>query len=50
MTFIGGPDGVVYQSDLGEKTADTAETMDEYNSGDGWRPTILSQAEISDMS
>lgn len=50
VTFIVGPDGVVYQSDLGEKTADTAETMGEYNPGDGWRPAILSQAAISDMS
>ena len=36
MTFVIGPDGVVYQRDLGEKTKDTAMSMAEYNPGDGW--------------
>lgn len=40
MTFIVGKDGVVYQKDLGEKTAEIAEGMTEYNPGDGWKPAI----------
>jgi hypothetical protein len=36
MTFVIGPDGVVYQRDLGEKTKDTAMSMAEYNPDDGW--------------
>ena len=40
MTFIVGPDGVVYQKDLGEKTADIAAAITEYNPGDGWTPAI----------
>jgi Protein of unknown function (DUF2950) len=40
MTFIVGKDGVVYQKDLGEKTADLASAMAEYNPGDGWKPAL----------
>jgi hypothetical protein len=40
MTFIVGKDGIVYQKDLGEKTADVAVDMAEYNPGDGWNPAI----------
>ncbi len=40
MTFIVGKDGVVYQKDLGEKTADVASALTEYNLGDGWNPAI----------
>jgi hypothetical protein len=40
MTFIVGTDGVVYQKDLGEKTADIASAMAEYNPGDGWKPAL----------
>ena len=40
MTFIVGPDGVVYQKDLGESTATLAPTLNEYNPADGWRPAI----------
>ena len=36
MTFVAGPDGVVYQKDLGDKTKDIAMSMAEYNPGDGW--------------
>jgi len=36
MTFIVSKDGTVYQKDLGEKTADIAVAMAEYNPGDGW--------------
>lgn len=38
MTFIVGRDGVVYQKDLGGKTADVAANITEYNPGDGWQP------------
>jgi hypothetical protein len=40
MTFVVGADGVVYQKDLGEKTADIASAMAEYNPGDGWKPAL----------
>lgn len=40
MTFIVGKDGIVYQTDLGEKTTDVAAIMAEYNPGDGWNPAI----------
>jgi len=40
MTFIVGGDGIVYQKDLGEKTADIALALAEYNPGDGWNPAI----------
>jgi hypothetical protein len=40
MTFIVGKDGIVYQKDLGEKTADVVAAMTEYNPGDGWTPAI----------
>jgi hypothetical protein len=40
MTFIVGKDGIVYQKDLGEKTADIAVSLAEYNPGDGWNPAI----------
>jgi hypothetical protein len=38
MTFVVGRDGVVYQKDLGEKTAELAQAIQEYNPGDGWSP------------
>jgi hypothetical protein len=38
MTFVVGKDGVVYQKDLGEKTAEAAQAIQEYNPGDGWSP------------
>ena len=40
MTFIVGKDGVIYQKDLGEKTADQGSAMTEYNPGEGWRPAV----------
>ncbi len=36
MTFMVGPDGVVYQKDLGEKTAETAAATAEYNPDQSW--------------
>jgi len=38
MSFVVGKDGVVYQKDLGEKTAELAQAIQEYNPGDGWSP------------
>jgi hypothetical protein len=40
MTFIVGTDGVVYQKDLGEKTAEIAAGLTEYDPGDGWKPAL----------
>jgi hypothetical protein len=40
MTFIVGTDAVVYQKDLGEKTADIAGAMTEYDPADGWKTSI----------
>jgi hypothetical protein len=40
MTFMAGEDCKVYQKDLGEKTADAAAALTEYNPGDGWTPAI----------
>jgi hypothetical protein len=40
MTFIVGPDGVVYQKDLGENTAAAAAAMTEFNPGDGWSSAL----------
>jgi len=36
MTFIVGPDGVIYQKNLGEKTAEAAEGRNEYNPDESW--------------
>lgn len=36
MTFIMAADGVVYQKDLGEKTAEKAAAMKEFDPGPGW--------------
>lgn len=40
MTFIVGPDGVVYQKDLGPQTTQIAEAITEYNPGNEWKPAI----------
>lgn len=40
MTFIVGKDGTVYQKDLGEKTADIALAMVEFNPTDGWSSSM----------
>jgi hypothetical protein len=44
MTFIIGKDGIVYQKDLGEKTADIAVAITEYNPGDGWNDVTGTEA------
>jgi hypothetical protein len=38
MTFIVGPQGIVFQKDLGEKTAELGKAMTEYNPDDTWMP------------
>jgi Protein of unknown function (DUF2950) len=38
MSFLIGKDGVLYDKDLGKRTADTAAAITEYNPGDGWKP------------
>jgi len=40
MTFVVGPDGVVYQKDLGEATGTAAPALTAYNPGDGWAPAL----------
>jgi len=40
MTFVIGPDGVVYQKDLGTDTATVAAAITEYNPADGWVPAL----------
>lgn len=40
MTFIVGKDGIVYQKDLGENTADAAVALTEYDPGNGWNIAI----------
>jgi Protein of unknown function (DUF2950) len=38
MTLIINQDGTMFQKDLGEKTADIAKTMNEFNPDDTWNP------------
>src|SRR6266480_6146989 len=38
-TFIVGPNGVVYEKDLGKDTLKTFESMDRYNPDKTWKPT-----------
>ncbi len=44
MTFIVDREGIVYQKDLGAKTADVAASITEYNPGDGWNSVVDMQA------
>jgi DUF2950 family protein len=39
QTFIVGPDGAVYQKDLGPETLKVLESMDRYNPDKTWKPT-----------
>jgi hypothetical protein len=43
VSLIAGPDGTVYQKDLGEKTAEAAAAITEFNPGDGWNRVTQSQ-------
>jgi hypothetical protein len=38
MTFVVGPQGIVYQKDLGAKTADVAQSMTAYDPDASWLP------------
>jgi Protein of unknown function (DUF2950) len=38
-TFMVGPNGVVYEKDLGPNTLDTFQSMDRYNPDKTWKPT-----------
>jgi Protein of unknown function (DUF2950) len=39
QTFIVGPDGIVYQKDLGPNTLKTFQSMDRYNPDKTWQET-----------
>ena len=39
MTFMVGPQGVVFQKDLGENTADAAKAITAYDPDASWQPT-----------
>jgi len=47
MTFIVNEDGVVYEKDLGDKTAVLAKAMKEYNPGSGWKKAEEEQQEVA---
>ena len=49
VSFLIGPDGTLYQKDLGERTADQAAAMTEYNPADGWAPTSAPVGSASRM-
>jgi hypothetical protein len=49
-TFIVGPDGVVYQKDLGPETLKVFEKMDRYNPDKTWKPTDDQWPEEKDAS
>lgn len=40
MTFLVGPDGIVYQKDLGVDTAALATALTDYDPGEGWSSAI----------
>lgn len=40
MTFLVGPDGIVYQKDLGDQTTAAAEALAAYDPNTGWNPAI----------
>src|SRR6201997_4604466 len=47
MTFMVGPDGVVYEKDLGPDTLKTFQTMDRYNPDKTWK---ITQDDVEDDS
>lgn len=47
VTFIVGPDGVVYQKDLGKKTAILGKAMKEYNPDSSWQKAEGQQQETT---
>ncbi len=44
MTFIVGKDGVIYQKDLGENTAEAAAAIAAYNPGEGWSVVLAPES------
>lgn len=44
MTFIVGKDGVIYEKDLGENTAQAAAGITAYNPGEGWSVVLAPEA------
>jgi len=44
MTFTVDKQGRIYQKDMGEKTADNAAALKEYNPGDDWDPVVDTEA------
>jgi Protein of unknown function (DUF2950) len=49
MTFIVGPDGVVYRKDLGKNTAEIAKAMKEYNPNATWHKDEDQQEETASV-
>jgi hypothetical protein len=49
VSFLIGPDGVLYQKDLGEHTADQAAALTEYNPADGWTSTSTGTGDAARM-
>jgi hypothetical protein len=47
MTFIVDQDGVVYQKDLGKKTAALGKSMQEYNPDSSWSKAEESPAQTA---
>jgi hypothetical protein len=47
MSFLIGPDGTVYQKDLGERSANVGAGTTTYNPADGWTPVNVSIASAS---
>ena len=49
MTFMVGPDGVVYEKDLGPDTLKTFQSMDKYNPDKSWKATEDDMEEDQDQ-
>jgi hypothetical protein len=47
MSFLIGPDGTVYQKDLGERSVNLGANLSAYNPADGWTPVHASIASAS---
>jgi len=47
MSFLIGPDGTVYQKDLGERSANVGANINTYNPADGWTPVSAPIASAS---
>src|SRR5437867_2127567 len=49
MTFIVGPDGIVYEKDLGPDTLKTFQSMDKYNPDKTWKVTEDAVEEVEEQ-